>query len=393
MIYCRKCVTPDTRPNGRFNAEGVCPACEFYGAGDRVNYLARFHELQRIVQAKTRTTRHRRWQCIVGVSGGKDSTRQALWVREKLGVNPLLVCVAYPPRQVSPVGADNLANLINLGFDTVVLGPAPQLSRELVRAAFFKFCNWCKATEMALFAGVPQVAVDRRIRLILWGENPALQVGDLGTLGRSIWDGGNLVNSNTLAGGDLGWFREIAGDARRLSPYKFPSRTALARAGVETVFLGPAWKDWSIQANSEVAIAHGLRHRPDGPEHTADALGTSMIDEDWVVVNMLLKYYKLGFSRGTEQANSFIRRGLMTRDEGIAHAEKFDEACGPHYLESFCRYLGITETAFWANVKKFAHPALFDLTGPRPVKRFRVGHGLSCSTVTSSTTAWATSAP
>jgi N-acetyl sugar amidotransferase len=373
LTYCRSCLTPNTRPNGKFNGQGICRACEFYRLGDHVNYDARFQELQAIVARKTRTTRRSRWQCIVGVSGGKDSTRQALWVREKLGLNPLLVSVAYPPRQITHVGAANLSNLIKLGFDTLVVGPAPRLSCDLFREAFLRFCNWNKATEMALFSAVPQIAIDRKIPLILWGENPALQVGDMGTLGESIWDGSKLVNSNTLAGGDLAWFREIAGTDRRLSPYKFPSRQALARAGVQTVFLGPAWKDWSFEINSRIAISHGLTHRPDGPENTADTLGTSMIDEDWMVVNMLLKYYKLGFSRGTEQANTFIRRGLLTRAQAILHAEKYDGACGPHYIDSFCRYIGITEAAFWANVLKFAHPQLFDCASGRPVPRFKIG--------------------
>ena len=57
------------------------------------------------------------YNCIIGISGGKDSTRQAIWVRDKLGLNPLLICLAYPPEQVTEVGANNISNLINLGFD------------------------------------------------------------------------------------------------------------------------------------------------------------------------------------------------------------------------------------------------------------------------------------
>jgi N-acetyl sugar amidotransferase len=376
MIYCRHCLTPSTRPNVRFNAEGVCAPCEFSGQSRSVNYQARFAELQRIVMRKTSRLRHRRCQCIVGVSGGKDSTRQAMWVREKLGLRPLLVSVAYPPRQITQVGADNLSSLINLGFDAVVLGPAPKLSRDLVREAFFRFANWCKATEMALFSGVQQVAIDRGIRLILWGENPALQVGDMGMLGESIWDGSNLVNSNTLAGGDLGWFRAIAQDDRRLAPYRFPAQDALRRAGVQTMFLGPAWEDWSVEMNSRVSVAHGLHIREDDPANTGDPLGTSMVDEDWTIVNNLLKFYKLGFSRGTEQANLLIRAGKITREEGRLMAETYDEACGDAYIDSFCRYIGVAESEFWAVVRKFAHPQLFDCSGRRPVKRFKVGEGL-----------------
>lgn len=376
MKYCKCCLTPDTRPNGRFNASGVCMPCEFSRQSSGVNYLERFAELRSIVGKKTSRLKNRRWHCIVGVSGGKDSTRQALWVREKLGLTPLLVSVAYPPRQITPVGAANLSNLIALGFDTMVIGPAPRLSRELVRAAFFRFCNWCKATEMALFSGVPQIALDKGIKLVLWGENPALQVGDANMLGESIWDGSNLVRSNTLAGGDLSWFIEVAGDASRLAPYRFPSAKSLRKAGVSTIFLGPAWEDWSGGGNSKVAIAHGLGIRKDDPRNTGDLLGTSMIDEDWTIVNNLLKFYKLGFSRGTEHANTLIRAGEVTRENGIRIAEAYDEACSDEYIDSFCRYIRCTQDEFWDVVRQFSNPSLFDCSGRRPRKKFQVGEGL-----------------
>ena len=54
------------------------------------------------------------------MSGGKDSTRQALYVRDKLGLRPLLACLSYPPQQVTERGVNNLSNLIELGFDTVM---------------------------------------------------------------------------------------------------------------------------------------------------------------------------------------------------------------------------------------------------------------------------------
>ena len=376
LIYCRGCLVPNTRPNGRFGDDGLCSACAFAGSNDHVDFELRLDELRKLVAERTVESSSRRWQCIVGVSGGKDSTRQALWVRERLGLRPLLVSVAYPPRQISQVGVDNLSNLISLGFDRLVLGPAPRLSRELVREAFFRFCNWCKATELALFAGVPQIAVEKKIPLILWGENPALQVGDSATLGDSMWDGSNLVESNTLAGGDLSWFLEVAGDERRLSPYVFPTKEELVDAGVSTVFLGPAWRDYTTERNSTVAITNGLSVRPDVAEHTGDMFGTSMVDEDWTIVNNLLKYYKLGFARGTDQAGVLIRRGEITREQGIAIAEAYDGACGQHYLDSFCEYIGLSEDEFWATVRRFADPELFDLSGERPVKRFTVGVGL-----------------
>jgi N-acetyl sugar amidotransferase len=374
--YCKKCLTPDTRPNGHFNEEGVCTPCEYYGQSTNVSFEERLGELTQIVKRLTTRHKRKRWQCCIGVSGGKDSTRQALWAREKLGINPLLVSVAYPPKQISNIGANNLNNLISLGFDTLVVGPAPILSRDLVRYAFFEFGNWCKATEMALFSGVPRVAVEKKIPLILWGENPALQVGDMGTLGTSIWDGNNLVNSNTISGGNLDWFVKVASSLDKLNMYKFPSSQEMAKSRTQTIFLGPAWPDWSAENNSAIAILNGLNFRDESADDTGDLLRTRMVDEDWTIINMLLKYYKLGFSRGTEQANALIRQGAICREEGLALAQRYDTACSDKYIMSFCRYIDISERDFWANVVKWTNKKLFDVSGGKPRPKFQVGVGL-----------------
>ena len=72
----------------------------------------------------------------LGVSGGKDSTRQALWVRDKLKLKPLLVCCSYPPEQLTILGAKNLSNLIELGFDLIVTSPAPKVGKNFYKAGF-----------------------------------------------------------------------------------------------------------------------------------------------------------------------------------------------------------------------------------------------------------------
>ena len=57
------------------------------------------------------------YDCILGVSGGKDSLRQALWLRDVAKLKPLLVSLSYPPEQMTSLGEANLSNIINHGFD------------------------------------------------------------------------------------------------------------------------------------------------------------------------------------------------------------------------------------------------------------------------------------
>ena len=376
LLYCQSCLTPNTRPNGKFNSDGICTACEYYDQVRLSDFDLRLAELQNIVSRLTKHRKNKKWNCIVGVSGGKDSTRQALWVRDKLGLRPLLVSVMYPPRQISDVGTRNISNLINLGFDCVSICPAPRSSQELVREAFFRFANWNKATEMALFSGVPQVALDKGIDLILWGENGALQVGDTGVLASNMWDGDRLRHGDTLDGGDLTWLIDAVVSVNRVAMYTFPDERVLNANQIRTIFLGPAWSDWSSKTNSEIALLHGFSPRDDSPQNTGDIYGTEMIDEDWMVVNSLMKYYKLGFARGTEQANSLIRSGAITRDAGINLAEKQDSVCGDYYLESFCRYINISVLEFWEVIRKFANPGLFEIGEGAPRPLFKPGIGI-----------------
>lgn len=374
MRYCTCCLIPDTRPNGEFDESGRCRACLFAADQVDVNFEQRLYDLERRLEALVRHRRRHRWNCIVGVSGGKDSHRQALWVRDRLGLKPLLVSIGYPPRQQAHVGPQNLANLIALGFDCISISPGPKTSRDLVREGFLRFGNWQKATEMALFSGVQQVAISRGIDLVLWGENPALQVGDTGSMGEDIWDGNNLRNLNTLAGGNVEWFDEVLSDSRKSALYRFPSHVELARDGVNTIFLGPAWSDWSFSVNTAVALLEGFRLRGRSPEETGDLYASCQIDEDWTILNAMIKWLKFGFGQGTEQANALIRSGLISREEGVEIATRLDGACDDANISTFCDYIGISTEAFWAIAREWTNRDLFDVDqAGRPTPRFVPG--------------------
>ena len=119
MRICKECIQPDTRPNTFFTENGICPACNYFDKLSDVDWQERFKILQDIAENFPRSNRHN-FDCIIGVSGGKDSVRQAIFVRDKLGLNPLLACLSYPPQQITQIGVNNISTLINLGFDCVV---------------------------------------------------------------------------------------------------------------------------------------------------------------------------------------------------------------------------------------------------------------------------------
>ena len=143
MKYCKKCIQPNTRPNTVFTDDGICPACNYFEKLEQVDWHERTEILLEIAKNFPKSNRHD-FDCIIGVSGGKDSVRQAIYVRDKLKLNPLLACLSYPPQQVTQRGVDNISTLINLGFDCVVSNPAPETWRKLMSYSFDKFTNWSK---------------------------------------------------------------------------------------------------------------------------------------------------------------------------------------------------------------------------------------------------------
>lgn len=374
LIYCKKCLTTNLRPNSSFS-DGICIACQFSDINYIRNSASKLRELQMKIAFATKTQRRKsKYDCIVGVSGGKDSTRQAHWVRDRLGMRPLLVCAAYPPLQMSQIGADNLSNLITLGFDMLVLTPAPTSAAKLSLQAFRQFGNVCKSTELSLFSTVPRIAIEYGVPNIFWGENPALQVGDSAVLGIDEFDGNRLRNLNTLSEGGNDWIKESIKETYKVSHYIYPDKLEFEKNKINIFYLGAAWDDWSMDQNALYAALQGLTLRPDSETSTGDLSNASMLDEEFTNINMMLKYYKYGFGRATDLMNEQIRSKKITRHEAIQIVEEYDGVCDDAIIAKYCNYVGIDQKEFWSITGSWVNQDIFILSNKgRPKKKFKVG--------------------
>lgn len=376
MKYCKNCLNVDTRPNIKFTEDGLCPPCAYFENQQDIDWDERRQELAEVISFGKQNNRSG-YDCIIGVSGGKDSTRQAIYVKEHLKMKPLLVSLNYPPEQLSQRGADNLSNLIDKGFDCINISCAPQTWKRLMKKGFFQYGNWCKSTELALFSSVPRLAIAYQIPLIWWGENAAVTLGDLGVKGKSESDGNRLKYGNTLAGGDVSWLLEEAITKKDILQYCYPSDQDMARANLRIVFLGHFWKDFTLIDNGNFSALRGLEIRNDKPDDIGDYVGTSMLDEDYITVNMMIKYLKFGFGRVVDHVNEEIRFGRMSRQTGIDLASRFDGKCSDEIIDSFCVYLGITVHEFWNVIDRYVNKNLFERVSEGNYKRkFEIGVGL-----------------
>ncbi|MBM3751967.1 MAG: N-acetyl sugar amidotransferase [Acidimicrobiia bacterium] len=341
---CKSCVTPSTRPGIQFDDHGVCLPCRVAEETPQIDWALRREELTRIADWGREHTRLG-YHCIVPVSGGKDSTRQALYARDDLGLRPLLVSCTYSPQQQSDVGAHNIANLIELGFDTIIVGPGPQKWKTMMKRAFYKYGNWCKATELALYSIPPRVAIAYRIPLIFLGENNAITYGDLG--GSMGGDANRMKYNNTLSGGTPDAMMGDGITDRDVLWFRYPSDAEMAKAHLRVVYMGYFIEDFNQHTNARIAIERGLRVRETEPEDVGALNQVEDLDEDFVHVNQLLKFLKFGFARVTDEASQLVRLGMMTRDEAIDAVSKYDGRCHQRYIDAYCEFLGISVAEFW----------------------------------------------
>ena len=359
MKYCKKCVQTDTRPGIVFDDENICSACQASEKRNKIDWTEREKELQEIVQWTKKESKKRdsNFDCVVGVSGGKDSTFQALYSRDCLGLHPLLVNCA--PDNISEVGRKNLENLVQHGFDMISIRPNPIIERTLSKYSFYKYGNFVKPLEYPLYAVTYMTALKYNIPLIIQGENPAITLG----ITKYLKSDGNALNwrdTPTLSGGNASDWVQEGIELKDLYFYQYPTAEEFKKKDVRGIYLGYYVKEWSNTSNTEFSVSRGLSGRPGhDPNKTGKINPYFSIDADLKVVNQMLKYLKFGFGSTTDEVCYDIREGRMTREEGIELVKKYDGKCSDSYIREWCRYIGITEKEFWKVTDKWVNKKLF----------------------------------
>lgn len=376
MKYCKKCLQPDTRPGVLFDEEQVCYACRYEESKERIDWLAREKKLQEIadnakIEAKNRGVAY---DCVIGVSGGKDSTFQAVYAKERLGLHPLLVnCV---PDELTDIGRANIDNLSKLGFDIISIRPNPQIARRLARKTFLERGNVVAASEYCLWASAYIMAEKFNIPLIIQGENAALTLGTA-KIQETTDDAFSVVQLDTLRGGQVDLLiqgeEDISLDDVFL--YQIPEVDLMKNKGIRAIFLQYYIKEWSQVGNAEFSVARGMIGRmTENLEDMGRYRRYTALDSNLVFVNQMIKYLKFGFGYATDEACYDIREGRLTREEAIWYVKQYDGKCGQQYIKETCNYLSITEKEFWEVVDRYVNQKLFEKNSEgKWIPKFRVG--------------------
>jgi N-acetyl sugar amidotransferase len=355
LRYCRTCILPHTRPNLQFAADGSCN-CATADKKAAVNWPARAGQFRRLV-TETRAL-GRSYDCVIPVSGGKDSTWQVVTALEH-GLKPLAVTWKTPAR--TALGAANLQNLVNLGVDHVDVSLNPRVERRFALKAFERLGSPVIPMHMALHAIPLQIAVRFDIPVILWGENSAYEYGGADEALKGVqltraW----LTKYGVTNGTSAEDWVDADLSARDLAAYVWPSDADQAAAGVTAVFLGHYFR-WDPQETYAIARRHGFV--ADERPKTGLYAFADIDDEFLITVHHWMKWYKFGFTRLWDNLSLEIRAGRMSREEAVARVAAQGEDTPREAIDRFCAYVDIPVTRFFEIADRFRNR---DIWAQRP---------------------------
>ncbi len=354
MRICKKCIQPDTRPGIYFDNNGICGACIWEEEKLKIDWNLRRKELQAVAKwAKESTTSN--YDCAIGVSGGKDSTLQAITARDELGLRPLLINAE--PEGITDIGKYNIENLKQLGFDVISLRLNPKILKKLIKRDFYKYLNPVKITEYVLWSSTYIIADKFDIPLIIQGENPGLT---LGTRLTGVGTDSNALKANELQTLSSGWkeYLEVDGVEERDLYLIHYEREKLEKKNTKGIWLQYYFQTWTQHGNAEFAKKYGFKMRPSDFDWAS--IGTyvpyAQLDTDLTQVNQLLKFIKFGFGQCMDFACYDLREKRITKEEALDLVRKYDGKCSDLYIQKFCDYISINIKDFWNVVEKFRGP-------------------------------------
>jgi len=358
--WCSRCVYPAVSAAPmEFDEQGVCMGCRMAEVKDSISAAewARRKDLLRCLLDKYRCKDGSRYDCIIPVSGGKDSYFQTHIIKNEFGLNPLLV--TYNGNNYLDCGWRNVHRMKEVfGVDHVFYSPSVQLLKKLNRLGFIIMGDMNWHAHVGITTLPVRVAVQFKVPLIIWGEH-----GYLDLCGQFSLDDFPEMNyrdrlEHFARGYEWNYMVDREGiTSQDMIVYKYPSDQELFDLDVRGIYIGN-YVRWEANDHSKLVVEkYGFEVSAEPFERTYRRM-SNLDDMHENGVHDYLKYIKFGYGRCTDHVCKDIRAGLLTREQGIDLVRRMDHI-KPRDLYRWLNYVGMTEEEFDRIADTFRDPRVW----------------------------------
>ena len=359
MKYCNKCLFPETKPDLYFDEEGVCDSCRSaerkHGYINAVNWDEKAQSFSRLAD-EAKIKKQGCYDCVVPVSGGKDSTWQVLEAKQRHGMKVL--AVTFDQFDQTDVGRHNIEVLKEIGVDHIHYTLSPVLVKKLVLKGLELVGDPYWVNHVGMFTIPYHIAANFGVPLVLYGENPQFEYGGPeGSRDSFIMDKRWRQEFGGMRGLRESDMIDLDITMEDMCPLQFPDNEKLDSAKVMGVFYGSFFK-WDVGHHLPIVEKIGWQRLPAAPE--GSWVDYENCDMRFIDIRERIKYLKYGYGRATDQINIELRNGRITREEGLAIVKEIDGRVSRENEDAFCDYLGISREEYLKIVDGFINRNIFD---------------------------------
>ncbi len=361
MKYCKKCVMPDTRPGLYLDKEGVCQACRHAERKKKIDWNARMEELKKLCDKYRGKDDY--YNCIIPVSGGKDSHYQIYVMKELMKMNPLLVNVCN--FSWTKTGLRNFNNMSEaFGCDIISLHLNRKVAKKMFRKAFEKLGSPCWYWDIAVYVFPIRMGINMKIPLIVYGENISYEYG--GFQREESYSAKEQINNDCVKSVGLDYWLDDDITMKDLNPIIYPTKEEIEAEGLEPIYLS-YFVPWDGYHNYQLAKKYGFKSLGDTKEWKREGYieDYDQIDAIGYLVHPWLKYYKYGHARATDVSSYWIRSGKISRDKAIKLVKEHDHKLDPKALRDFLEFTGYSEKEFWEIAERFRNKDIWEKVGDK----------------------------
>jgi N-acetyl sugar amidotransferase len=362
IFWCKTCLNMSTRNRIEFDENGRCNACVWSEEKITLDWTKREAEFLKIVE-RTKKLSKGDYDVIVPVSGGKDGSYVSWILSNKYNLRVLNVTINPPLR--SSIGHKNLENFKKGGLPLIEVNVPYEVSRKLNKTGFVEQGRPLYGWTASIFTSVIRIAKEFGVNLIMYGEDGEIEYGGSTESKSKASFSAEFIKRVYLEGQLDEAFTGLQDHEKYWWNFEFGDISNIELAHWSY------FENWDPYRNYLIAKEHyGLTEREES--NTGTYTNFSQNDNMLYDLHTYLMYIKFGFGRATQDVGIDVRRGSLTRDQGINLAELYDNHFPVDFLEEYLEYYQMSEKEFYDVIDKFANKKLFRKEGNNWVPIFTI---------------------